>query len=813
MTISACSYCGRKGILIYPVRYAVACPNGEDDVPGLSGGFKIVGAPADISPAKYTMRALRTGYLYVYEEKLKRLKAYIILPRGALWEFPIEYIPTVDPNSINTCCLDSRKVALSYCIDIEPLPCEMLGNIWIGWSNILWTKSTISSVSDMQWRKRHMQCIDGQAMIDGMADHAGKFKDTLSKIPHFYNDEKTLKKAFDFSNASLKTEIQMNDVKRNMERVLQEKCPYGGFIVALNDPVGICADLSELTLPTDDAGFDKNFYWGQISGNLLQSLENTVNENERTKAEGLKDQAKRNPLLNNYLRMWGLGSKKSRADASFPNKRKPGSDWKDFTFSDGKPLIDANSRGKFAADYEKAIKDFQPIATRFDQHHTAWLRSDQLRNWMHGVHDSTDIRCGVNYRESLAQCISSSSGNEKCGALLKSWLAAGVSSDEKNLYLRALLFNHEEIMKAVESHLKSSDVPMESILNVYKRVVDLASQGRELNSFDRLVLSTVNVIVSGLANGASIIARNTILIGLSLAGGIVIKPSSATVSDIRKWIIDESERAGIQFRENTLSRTVSSTKAAKLALEEYKKSAASVVLELDVKQLQRQGIITPDTIHVVKIPGVDQMRRWISSDSPMEFKLGVVAIVLQIVALSFSMRDLAENDAANRFETRWKAAFSTVTLLSSISETAMSTVAVRSQHPLSAFINSHWGITQETAIKYAYRARVVGFVAGVAVACLDIWKAVVFFQEENYIKCAFFGLVGVITIGLSLSVLLGAIAFWWVLVAAVVFAMISPFLNEVALQQWIGRSYFGTNKEKFPNLESELKAYKSALGG
>lgn len=817
MTNAACSYCGRKGILIYPVRYAVACPNGKDDVPGLSGNFKIVGAPADISPAKYTLRALRTGYLYTYEEKRKRLKAYIILPNSALWEFPVEYVPTVNPNSMDSCCLDRVSVALSYCIDIEPLPCEMMGNIWIGWSNVLWTKSTISKVPDLNWRKRHMQCIDGQAMMRGTAVHAAKFKEYVSNVPHFSSSQADMRNAFDFSNSPLKRELRLQDAAKSVASVLHEKCPYGGFIVAVNDPVGICTDLSDLTLPTDDAGFDEKCYWGQVSSTLLDYVENAVNSNEREKEAkriSLEKSAERNPTLSTYLRWAKYPKKDSHHNIKGDNVRRPGADWRKFASPEGKSLIDIDKRKKFlSADYEAALQAFQPIATCLDTHHTAWLRSDQLSNWMQGVHDSADIRSGECYRESLAQCISKSAGNQKCAELLKRWLAEGEPSNEKNLYLRALLFNQKEIIDAVEPHLKSSDVPMESIFNIYKRAVELVSNRRELNSFDRLALSTVNVIIAGLARGSSIIARNAVLVGLSLTGGVIIKPSSANANEIRKWITNECQKAGVQFSENHLKTTVAAAKTARLALEEYKNSSASVALELDIDQLHRQGLITPDVVRVVKIPGVEQAKRWISSNSPMEFKLGVVAIVLQMVALSFAMRDLAENDETNRFETRWKAAFGTVTLLSSISETAMATLAVRSTHPLSAFINSHWGITRETALKYVFGARVVGFIAGVAVACLDIWKAFLAFEEENYVKSLFYGVVGVTTIGLSVSVLVGAIGFWWVLVAAVIFALVSPLLNEVALQQWVGRSFFGTGNEKFPNLESELKAYKSAVGG
>jgi hypothetical protein len=51
-----CNFCHKKGLLIYPVRYAVASPYGAEGVPGLSGNFRIEDAPQAAGAAKYTLR-------------------------------------------------------------------------------------------------------------------------------------------------------------------------------------------------------------------------------------------------------------------------------------------------------------------------------------------------------------------------------------------------------------------------------------------------------------------------------------------------------------------------------------------------------------------------------------------------------------------------------------------------------------------------------------------------------------------------------------------------------------------------------------
>ena len=95
MTTKGCPSCDRQSLLIYPVRYAVACPRGAAKAPNLSGNFKIDGrAPQSVGTAKYTLRALRQGHLYTYDEKRKRLSAYMVLDDGSLWYFPPDTTPS-----------------------------------------------------------------------------------------------------------------------------------------------------------------------------------------------------------------------------------------------------------------------------------------------------------------------------------------------------------------------------------------------------------------------------------------------------------------------------------------------------------------------------------------------------------------------------------------------------------------------------------------------------------------------------------------------------------------------------------------------
>ncbi|MFP3632050.1 toxin VasX, partial [Burkholderia sp. SIMBA_045] len=81
-------------------------------------------------------------------------------------------------------------------------------NLWIGWSNVRWTKDLVhNKINDAAWRKQHMQCINVPAMLAGGATDTGEFQATQSKIAHFAMDAQAMKAAFGFSNRVPRDEI------------------------------------------------------------------------------------------------------------------------------------------------------------------------------------------------------------------------------------------------------------------------------------------------------------------------------------------------------------------------------------------------------------------------------------------------------------------------------------------------------------------------------------------------------------------------------------------------------------------------------
>ncbi|AMP03478.1 T6SS effector BTH_I2691 family protein [Collimonas pratensis] len=829
-----CNFCDKKGLLIYPVRYAVACPAGAAGVPALSGNFKIEGAPQDIGTAKYTLRTLRAGYLYTYDEKRNRLKGYMVQPKGHLWNFPIEYMP-MGPG-IPFHCVDGGEVVRSHCVDVPHTPADPATNFWIGWSSVMWTKGLIKKAGDAAWRKKHMQCIDVPAMLAGGAKHTGEYKANFGKIAPFAAKGAAMRKAFSFSNTTATLEIQQHELGPVIAEIMATQAPHNkGFIVAVNDPVGITNDLSELAVPGLPAGFDEKMYHAKMVADLLDGAEKSVRAKARDGVvfsdeldENSKNSLDGGDPVNAGIKLWKIikaGGLNNYTKQQEQDKQKYGADqagrqnaaadhaWEELTHENGKPTLDEARLKSFPAEYQEAVLAFKPNYDKLINAHVDWLKSEQLANWMDGVHDATDISSGYAYSESVAQCVGKAVSTKPCADQLTAWLNSGKLSDTHNLYGRALLFNQNDIIAATEPHLKGSDIQFENILNVYKGALARVASRDAVKLVDRLALATANIIIKAISEGSYSVMRGLALAHLTLLGGVTIKASNVSAKDLSKWAIEQAKAQGIKLNTDRTQTRVDALKEAKSNVKKLPADRKLIAYELDIAQLERDERITAGSIRGIKVPGVDATQKWLGSSAPQEFHLGVVTAIVQLVALGFATQDLVNNDKFNQTETRTKMAMAIVSLGATIVDTVGSTVEKSTTHPMAVFLRQQWAVDVESAAKYAKGARVIGAAAGAVLGLFDILKnAPDAFGDGNETLGWLYRLNGALGIGIAIAAYfaIGAI-FWPLLIVAFVVGIVIALVSSGLLKTWISRCEFSKG-EKYPSFDDELKAYNHAVG-
>jgi hypothetical protein len=588
-----------------------------------------------------------------------------------------------------------------------------------------------------------------------------------------------------------------------------------GYVVAVNDPVGVANDLSILTVPTPYSDFDQDIFRGLVVSRMLESIETAIKAEARQAYHSNLENLKQ-PVVSTYFRL----SKISRNSTHAPGKPDSASistaervAWEKVIAPDGRQILNRAELLNFPVRYDLAARSFQTKADILARLHVNWLTSTQLKDWMSGVHDDDNVDSGYAYRESLSQCLANAVSTDACIRKLTHWLSTEDWDGESNLFARALFFNNRRIIDEIRPHIKKNDVPLEGILNLYKRAAELREKNGALEKFDRLILITANVIVRGLSESASTLTKNIISLGLTLTGRSVLRKTSYSAAEVRKWIENEVRKGGGLSAANVKEAKQAVKSSADRLYKEYRASTAAFAFEMDVDQLKKDGLIKPSTIGLVKIPALDYARKWVGSSSAAEFRIGVVTVVLQLIALSFSMGDLADSDDANKMEARVKFGAAVTTVTSSIIETTMIAMNKTPAHPLSIFLSSHWGGLPSKSPSIIRWARRFGLIAGTVVGLFDVYKGISILRSGNGNLGGLLVFSGLLSILLGILVWQGLIAFWWLLGLAIILAIVTPLFNDAAVRQWIGRCYFGNVGPKFPSLEEEIKSFAATIRG
>ncbi|TPQ46092.1 hypothetical protein C2U71_09975 [Burkholderia ubonensis] len=855
-TTKGCPLCDRQSLLIYPVRYAIACPRGASKAPALSGNFRIdARAPQAVATAKYTLRALRPGYLYTYDEKRKKLAAYMVLDDGIMWNFPPDVTPPPgDAESALTqgCAMNGDLAFESFgrCVSVEHTPgSDEATNLWIGWSNVRWTKDLVhNKINDAAWRKQHMQCINVPAMLAGGATDTGEFQATQSKIAHFAMDAQAMKAAFGFSNRVPKDEIrlrQRNVVKRIGDAML-ESPNKKGFVIAVNDPVGLTNDLAELTVPNLNNGFDEQVYWKWMSAQLLERAEQGIRANAKAltglsyemsqtaqrvndvnsrignyNAPPMADFAGLYRLVKGVFRTGSFEQAAKEEDARMANvpatvEASANDAWEEASTkvgSDGRrtSILDEEALKRFPQEYQQALDAFKPKWQPLVQAHADWLKSQMLAEWMAGVHDPQDLRSGYAYSESCAQVIGSAVGTEPCKKVLDEWLS-GQASNIRNLYVRALMFNQDAMLKAADAQVHGSDIQYENFLNLYKEAFKkIENLGNAANLRDRLIVTTANHVVGVLTKTTRGVALGFVTIRLAMQAGVRLKPSQVSKLAIRDWALQQARELGVKLDGNRTEQRASATQVGKQVMRTAPPSDPNIVVyEMDVDALVKDGKLEASAIKAVKVPGVDTAKKWLGS--AREFNLGVVTVIFQMATLTFAAKDWAGSDQFSQGETGLKAVGAVVSILGTVIETASETVVKAPAHPLSAFLMKQWAGASEWAEVGAKVGRGLGAIAGIVLAGFDLIKnAPEAYRNKETKLWVLYNLSGALGVYVAAAAFFGWPLFWPALILSILVGIAIAIFKASALKDWVSRCKFSTG-EHYDSLEAELKAFSSAAG-
>ncbi|AIT19234.1 hypothetical protein BTN_2404 [Burkholderia thailandensis E254] len=192
---TVCQFCDKKGLPILPLRYAVARQD-KGNAPALKAPFSAIDKkkehgkelskfdlPADL--AHYTTRLLRPGYLYVYDEARKEWSAYVVTKGAYLFQFdPYAKAPPGGWGKVEFSCKREGDAFIARCVTVKNA--AKATKVWLGFSDVAWTKGVLESHSSPAYREAHMRSIDIAAWRGGGSQsHVAPFSELASRVAEY----------------------------------------------------------------------------------------------------------------------------------------------------------------------------------------------------------------------------------------------------------------------------------------------------------------------------------------------------------------------------------------------------------------------------------------------------------------------------------------------------------------------------------------------------------------------------------------------------------------------------------------------------
>lgn len=282
-SIANCRVCQRSGLPIMPLRYAVTRTDGSDQAgqppgPEVPGNIEDANLAATPLPEgqRYTLRLLRAGYLYVFNELRGRWMGYVVTEKGYLIEYvnlPQDEVMAIDPENPQPIDgrlqppADEQEFACAANPDhAYPGRCIMIPNadradgIYLALSDVAWTKrvwkehatnengrrDAMRRISLAEWRGGSAQYADMLNKIEDYVAEANYYWTPFHRIGTSGTSGNHVGTAFGFSLFPLDG---IQDRVEGLQRWANKQAePLGmsPMLVGLEDPVGIASDIASL---------------------------------------------------------------------------------------------------------------------------------------------------------------------------------------------------------------------------------------------------------------------------------------------------------------------------------------------------------------------------------------------------------------------------------------------------------------------------------------------------------------------------------------------------------------------------------------
>jgi hypothetical protein len=481
-----CPICDQKGLPILPVRYEVSRVQSVKRLPmQLSAPFSASQIKLPPNYARYTLRLLRAGYLYVFNERRQHWSGYVVSDDAHLVEYDLR-APAPKLGDAQPCSRMAASQTGRYLVIPDASHPELLGKIWLAFSSAAWTDEILKQHQSADYRRRHMRSIDVAAWAKGggAQPHMDTIYAAKDKVAEFHlaSDYSIANKSGLLGPQTLPTVTvsasgpafshsltdmlsfdkgRVDALVATMRQVAGQLSPdsqgIDPAVVAIDDPVGLIADLNQLIL-------EESIVWAEQPERkekresalaitaLREAIKNGAVESEEA---ARKDRA----MIGQSVMQTLFGR------AHTTQFTRPVQEWDDdwFKVEDEDEILRLGAEswekyqkhlkgGKAYEDYLKntyvnELKQLgEQVITPLDEAYVAWLECDTFKQHMICSFDAANTRSGMQYQESVMAIISDALGRMKVFDYATNALQQDPAKQE-SILSRAMVWNLDGAIK------------------------------------------------------------------------------------------------------------------------------------------------------------------------------------------------------------------------------------------------------------------------------------------------------------------------------------------------------------------------------
>ena len=845
-----CPVCTVVGLPIMPLRYGLAWAGDEvrggEQAPGLSEPFDTSAVPGPgTARAHHTLRMLRAGYLYVYDEGNDDWSGYEVDEGGMLHRFDVDEGP-FEGSTPATPAMCSRTAPLSLARCIQISNAERAGNVWMAFTDTRWTSAVKARHDDSGYRARHMRCVDVGAWVRGNGaspqPHAAALSQVLERVAEYvipepeavYHDQAA---AYGQSRTLGVTPIAtvravVNPAFHFSPYVFSAR-PRGDFtgvlwgehpddaveldvppmMVALDDPVGMTAEVAALmNHRLEEFMHERERVRPLAVSSAILQLRDAVEHQAVLAAVDSMDRSRER--VSAYADMRGGPGAGDMATAGMELTARDLVRVRREAWNDGGYLsrYDEAERGRWQAQHEAELQALdEAVIAPLANVHLQLLESSELRIHLQCNYDPADVRSGAGYLGAVLSCIADTQDKVPQAELYERWFN-GSPHERDNLLLRAYALNQDDIAEAIATaaeeagQVRFNELPWERLFALYGEVERLEG-GSVMNVWmATLIKETIGPATKLLGRAIDSPAVLYGLVAWGAAGNIPLervmlkgKTSGQIITEVMMAL---EQQAGRRPRRSAVRAELRRLGVFGLASRQLRDDIGFIGVRAD------SGLVTQARYRAQRgrfITG--KLVNW-RGVMDVDLRVGVAGSVLSAVALASVYRK-ATSSMQHEREESW------------VRFWTASTALLGGALELGGRQAARLGSAKPRFARFTPVGELIGVVgrrltaaAGFFMAGMDFYRAWKETRRDNYKMATCYGISFAAGLGLTVAMLAGSlvwIAVFLVLVIAITVMMM--LWGDDDRHAWLDRCLWGRlENELYPDVATEQREYELAVG-